>query len=122
GVVGTLSFLADGKASNVRQGIPMRLPLRFVAFGIVALASSGCTLVSNIAGSAVVAGDERGGTVSRVTTFTQAGALNMASSWCGQYALVAQEVQIIFATDSMDVAGVPQPPAYQPQPLLKPPV
>jgi hypothetical protein len=80
----------------------------------------GCTLVSEIAGSSV-AGNEHGGTVSRVTTFTQAGALNMASSWCGQYGLVAQEVQIIFATDSMDFACIYQP-EYQPQPLFKSPV
>jgi hypothetical protein len=98
----------------------MRPPLRFVLCGIVALASCGCTLVSEIAGSSVVAGDEQGGTVSRVTTFTLAGALNMASSWCGQYGLVAQEVQIVFATDSMDFACVHQPAAYQPQPLIKP--
>jgi hypothetical protein len=101
--------------------MPMRRSLRFALYGIVALASGGCTLFSEIGGSAVVAGDEHGGTVSRVTTFTQAGALNMASSWCGQYGLLAQQVQIIFATDSMDFACVPQP-AYQPQPLFRPPV
>jgi hypothetical protein len=77
-------------------------------------------LVSDIAGSSIVAGDQHGGTVSRVTTFTQAGALNMASSWCGQFGLLAQEVQIIFATDSMDFACVPQP-AYQPVPLFNRP-
>jgi hypothetical protein len=101
--------------------MPMRPSLRFALCGFVALASGGCTLVSQIGGSSVVAGDERGGTVSRVTTFTQAGALNMASAWCGQYGLLAQQVQIIFATDSMDFACVPQP-AYQPQPLFRPPV
>lgn len=98
----------------------MRLSLRFAVCGIVALAPSGCTLVSEIAGSSIVTADERGGTISRVTTFTQAGALNMASSWCGQYGLVAQEVQIIFATDSMDFVCVHQL-AY-PQPPFKPPV
>jgi hypothetical protein len=98
----------------------MRPSLRFAVYGIVALAPGGCTLVSEIAGSSVVAGNEHGGTISRVTTFTQAGAFNMASSWCGQYGLVAQEVQIIFATDSMDFACIHQP-EYQPQPLFKPP-
>src|SRR5215469_2803419 len=100
--------------------MPMRLSLWFALCGIVASASAGCTVVSTIAGSSVVAGDQRGGTVSRVTTFTQAGALNMAGSWCEQYGLVAQEIQIIFATDSMDFACVPRP-AYQPQPLFNPP-
>lgn len=99
----------------------MRPSLRFAVYGIVALVPGGCTLVSEIAGSSVVAGNQHGGTVSRVTTFTQAGALNMASSWCGQYGLVAQEVQIIFATDSMDFACIYQP-EYQPQPLFKPAV
>jgi hypothetical protein len=99
----------------------MRLFFRFAICGIFALGSGGCVLLSEIAGSSVVAGDEHGGTISRVTTFTQAGALNMASSWCGQYGLVAQEVQIIFATDSMDFACVHQP-ANQLQPLFKPSV
>jgi hypothetical protein len=113
----------------------MRPSLWFALCGIGASVSTGCTLVSDIAGSSVVAGDQRGGTVSRVTTFTQSGALNMAASWCAQYGLVAQEVQIIFATDSMDFACVSRPayqspayqspayqsPAYQPQPLFNPP-
>ena len=85
----------------------LRLALCFV----VVLGSGGCTLASDIAGSSVVAGDEHGGTISRVTTFTQPGALDKASSWCYQYGFVAQEIQIIFATDSMDFACVPRPPA-----------
>ena len=76
---------------------------------IVAFGLGGCTFVSEIAGSSVVAGDEHGGTVSRVTTFTQAGALNMASSWCHQYGLEAEEIRVIFATGGMDFACVRSP-------------
>lgn len=94
--------------------------LRFVLCALAAAVAGGCTLVSGIAGSSVVAGDERGGTISRVTTFTQAGALATAGSWCQRYGLVAQETQVIFATDSMDFACVPQP-AHEPQSLIAPP-
>jgi hypothetical protein len=97
----------------------MRPSFGFALCGIVALASGGCTLVSTIAGSSVVAGDEHGGTVSRITTFTIDGGMNMANSWCGQYGLVAQQVQLIFANDSMEFACVPQQPYRPYQPLSK---
>jgi hypothetical protein len=57
----------------------------------------------------VIDADQRGGTVTRVGTFTIDGAMNMAASWCGQYGLYAAETQIIFLTDSMQFACVPPP-------------
>jgi hypothetical protein len=84
---------------------PMRPFLRFALCAVV-LASGGCTFVAEIGGSSVMSGDEHGGTVSHVTTFTIAGATNMAASWCGQYGLYAEETRVIFATDSMDFACV----------------
>jgi hypothetical protein len=73
-----------------------------VALCAVALVTSGCTFVATIGGSSVVDADQHGGRVTHVTTFTINGAMNMASSWCGQYGLYAAETQIVFATDSME--------------------
>jgi len=76
---------------------------------LAALSGGGCTYAALVNGSSLTAGDARGGTVSRVTTFTQAGALNMANGWCGQYGLVAQEIRVVFIIDGMDFACVPPP-------------
>jgi hypothetical protein len=102
------------------EEMPMCPLIRFAFCALPLAVSGGCTLVSGIAGSSVVAGDEHGGTISRVTTFTQAGALAMAGSWCQRYGFVAQGFQVIFATDSMDFACVPQP-VHEPQSLIGPP-
>jgi hypothetical protein len=81
---------------------------RFVfALGVVA-ALSGCTFAAHMNGSSVVAGDAHGGVVSRVTTFTLAGAMNMANDWCGQYRLVALETRVSF-DEGMDFSCVPPP-------------
>jgi hypothetical protein len=72
----------------------------------VALSSSGCTFVAEIGGASVMNGDEHGGTISHVTTFTISGAMNIAASWCRQYGLYAEETRVIFATDSMDFACI----------------
>ena len=95
----------------------MRSFLRFVLCGLLVLGPSGCTFVATIAGSSVVAADEHGGFVSRVSTFTIDGAMNMANSWCGQYGLIAIETQIIFATDSLQFACIP-PPSVMPKRLI----
>lgn len=87
---------------------PMRPFLRS-ALVIVGLGSSGCTVFAEIGGTSVVVGDQRGGTVSHVTTFTLPGAMNMAGSWCAQYGLYAEEIRVIFLTDSMDFACVAPP-------------
>lgn len=79
-------------------------PSRFTLCIIAALSLGGCTLAAQVAGSSIIAGDQRGGTVSRVTTFTNTGALNTANAWCGQYNLVAQETRVMFITDSMEFA------------------
>lgn len=80
----------------------------FFALGMLAvLSASGCTFAAQVTGTSITSGDARGGTVSHVTTFTQAGALNMANAWCGQYSLVAQEIRVAFIIDSMDFACVP---------------
>lgn len=80
------------------------------ALGLVtALSSGGCTLAAQLNGSSVVVGDAHGGVVSRVTTFTQAGVMNMANAWCGQYRLVALETQAMFGDESMRFACVPSP-------------
>jgi hypothetical protein len=80
--------------------------LRF-ALSVVVLGTCGCTFVATVGGSSVIDADQRGGTVTRVSTFTIDGAMNMAASWCGQYGLYAAETQIIFLTDSMQFACVP---------------
>ena len=95
----------------------MRSFLRFVLCAPLALGPSGGTFVATIAGSSVVAADEHGGYVSRVSTFTIDGAMNMANSWCGQYGLIAIETQIIFATDSLQFACIP-PPSVMPKRLI----
>jgi hypothetical protein len=82
--------------------------LRF-ALCIVVLGLGGCTFVATVGGSSVIDADLHGGTVTHVTTFTIAGAMNKAASWCAQYALYAAETQIIFLTDSMQFACVPPP-------------
>jgi len=87
----------------------MRPFLRFVVCVVALSSGGGCTLVAEIGGSSVVNADEHGGTVSHVTTFTIAGAMNMAASWCGQFGLYAEETRVIFATDSMDFACVAPP-------------
>jgi len=91
--------------------MPMRSCLWFVLCALLALGPGGCTVVATVAGSSVVAGDEHGGVVSRVTSFTIDGVMNMASSWCGQYGLIATETQIIFATESLEFACIPSPSA-----------
>jgi hypothetical protein len=87
---------------------------------LLALGPGGCTVVATVAGSSVVSGDQRGGVVSRVSSFTIDGAMNMANSWCGQYGLIATETQIIFATESMEFACIspPSPPSAMPQRLI----
>jgi hypothetical protein len=65
--------------------------------------------VATVGGSSVIDADQHGGTVTRVSTFTIDGAINMAASWCGQYGLYAAETQIAFLTDSMHFACVPPP-------------
>ena len=82
--------------------------LRF-ALCVVVLGTCGCTFVATVGGSSVIDADQHGGTVTRVSTFTIDGAMNMAASWCGQYGLYAAETQIIFLTDSMQLACVPRP-------------
>lgn len=82
----------------------------FFAFGMLAaLSAGGCTFAAQLNGTSIAAGDARGGRILRVTTFTQAGALNMANAWCGQYSLVAQEIRVVFVIDGMDFACVPPP-------------
>lgn len=82
----------------------------FSALGMLAaLSAGGCTFAAQVNGTSITAGDARGGTVSHVTTFTHAGALNMANAWCGQYRLVAQEIRVTFLIDGMDFACVPPP-------------
>jgi hypothetical protein len=95
----------------------MRSLLRLVLCALLALGSGGCTFVATIAGSSVVAADQHGGLVSRVSTFTTDAAMNMANSWCGQFGLIATETQIIFATDSMQFACIP-PLGVMPQRLI----
>src|ERR1700680_1107698 len=46
-----------------------------------------CVIVAFSLGGCVVGGDEHGGTVSDVTTFTLPVALSAANSWCGRYGL-----------------------------------
>lgn len=80
------------------------------ALGILAaLSAGGCTFAAQLNGTSVIAGDEHGGTVSHVTTYTVTGALNMANAWCGQYRLVAVETRVTFINDGMDFACVPPP-------------
>lgn len=82
----------------------------WLAFALtVALSAGGCTSAAQVNGSSIIAGDERGGTVSRVTTFSRPGALNMANAWCGQYSRVAVEMRVTFITDGMDFACVLPP-------------
>lgn len=76
---------------------------------IAALSAGGCTFGAQVTGSSVVAGDAHGGTVSHVTTFTKAGALNMANAWCGQYRLVAVETRVTFLDEGMDFVCVSPP-------------
>jgi hypothetical protein len=95
----------------------MRSFLRFALCALLALDSGGCTVVATIAGTSVVGADQHGGYVSRVSTFTIDGAMNMANSWCGQHGLIAIETQIIFATDSLQFACVP-PPSVMPKRLI----
>jgi hypothetical protein len=115
--VGTRSLLADARERDISGNCPMIRSFLRVLCALLALGSGGCTFVATIAGSSVVAADERGGVVSRVSTFTIDGAMNMANSWCGQYGLIATETQIIFATDSMEFACIP-PPAVMPKRLI----
>jgi hypothetical protein len=82
---------------------------RFALCVAAALGSGSCTFFAQVNGSSVVTADAHGGTVSRVTTFTQAGALEMANAWCGQYGLVALETRLTFINESMDFACVPPP-------------
>jgi hypothetical protein len=102
--------------------MPIRSFLWFALCALLALGPAGCTVVATVAGSSVVAGNEHGGVVSRVTSFTIDGAKNMANSWCGQYGLIATETQIIFATESMEFACIPPlpppPPPAMPQRLI----
>ena len=79
---------------------------QFALCGVAALSSAGCTLVAEMSGSSVVAAGAHGGTVSRVTTFTRAGALNMAEAWCGQYGLVALETRVTFIDENMEFSCV----------------
>jgi hypothetical protein len=106
--IGGRSVLTDAAAFDARWGTPMRPFLRS-ALVVVALGSSGCTFFAEIGGSSVVAGDQSGGTVSHVTTFTISGAMNMAGSWCAQYGLYAEEIRVNFSPDSMDFACVAPP-------------
>jgi hypothetical protein len=110
----------DAREKDARWEMPIRSFLRFVLCALLALGPAGCTVVATVAGSSVVSGDQRGGVVSRVTSFTIDGAMNMANSWCGQYGLIAKETQIIFATESMEFACLPPPPppAAMPQRLI----
>jgi hypothetical protein len=97
--------------------MPIHPFLWFVLGALLALGPVGCTVVATVAGSSVVSGNEHGGVVSRVTSFTTDGAKNMANSWCGQYGLIATETQIIFATESMEFACIPPlPPPLPPPP------
>jgi hypothetical protein len=81
----------------------------FIALCTAGLVTSGCTFIATVGGSSVIDADQHGGTVTRVSTFTIDGAMNMATSWCGQYGLYPVETQIAFLTDSMQFACVPRP-------------
>jgi len=111
------SLFVDAREKDARWEMPIRSFLRFVLCALLALGPGGCTLVAAVAGSSVVGADEHGGFVSRVSTFTIDGAMNMANGWCGQYGLIATETQIIFATDSLQFACIP-PPSVMPKRLI----
>ena len=76
---------------------------------MAALGAGGCTLGAQVTGTSVVAGNAHGGTVSHVTVFTKAGAMNMANAWCGQYNLVALETRVTFINENMEFACIPPP-------------
>jgi hypothetical protein len=79
---------------------PMCLFSRFALCVIVAFSLGGC----------VAGGDEHGGMVSGVTTFTLPAAMIEANNWCGRYGLVAAETRMThFENPDMGFACVPLP-------------
>ena len=54
-----------------------------------------CVIVAFSLGGCVASGDEHGGIVSGVTSFTLPEALSAANSWCGQYGLDADETRML---------------------------
>jgi hypothetical protein len=69
-----------------------------------------CVIAVFSLGGCVAGGDEQGGTVSRVTTFTLPAALIAANSWCGRYGFDAEETRMLsFGDGDMVFACVPPP-------------
>jgi hypothetical protein len=69
-----------------------------------------CVTVAFSLGGCVASGDEHGGTVSGVTSFTLPAALIAANSWCGRYGLAAEETQMRdWGNGDMEFACVPPP-------------
>jgi hypothetical protein len=68
-----------------------------VVFGTIAgLALQGCVLAASVSGSQLESTNANGGTVTRVTQFTEAGAMSLASDYCSQYGKIAVETDIAF--------------------------
>jgi len=73
-----------------------------------------CVIVAFCLGGCVVAGDEHGGIVSRVSTLTLPARMIAAKSWCGRYGLDAEETRMLrFDPGEMQFACVPPPGAPQ---------
>lgn len=91
-----IAMIGTATAAKYRIAIPSR----FALCAIAAFSVAGC----------VAGGDEHGGIVSRVSTFTLPAALIAANSWCGRYGLDAEETRMLrFEDGDMAFACVPLP-------------
>jgi len=62
-----------------------------LVFGcVVGLGLQGCILISAVAGCSLESANQAGGSVTRVTEFTEAGAISLADEHCRHYGRVAQ--------------------------------
>jgi hypothetical protein len=77
-----------------------------VSCSMVLLLLQGCSLMSDVAGCALEPAGERGGVVTRVTQFTEAGAVQLAAAHCRQYGLVAQVTGMLYGQPDMEFVCV----------------
>ncbi|MBV8776510.1 MAG: hypothetical protein JO032_03460 [Alphaproteobacteria bacterium] len=69
--------------------------------------ASGCALPALVGGSSVEGATPAGGTITRVTEFTEDGAIALAADHCARFGRAAQATGLQLATNRMTFSCVP---------------